>query len=77
MDQHTGFLVSPRDPVALAQRLAVLRERPDIAAAMGREGQRRARQLFTWKRVAAQVAGLYEGMLPADDGEALRAGTVA
>jgi len=77
VDRRTGFLVPPRDPAALAARLFLLHQRPDLALAMGREGQRRARQLFTWKRVATQVDELYESMLPAEQEEALRAGTVA
>jgi len=77
VDRRTGFLVPPNDPSALAHRLFILSQQADLAATMGREGQRRARQLFTWTRVAGQVAQLYESMLPVEDDEALRAGTVA
>lgn len=77
LDGRTGFLVPPRDPKTLAERLMFLARRPELAASMGREGQRRARQLFTWKRVAAQVAQLYDGMLPMEAGVELRAGTLA
>ncbi len=77
VDRRTGFLVPPNDPATLAQRLFVLSQRADLAAAMGREGQLRARQLFTWTRVASQVAHLYESMLPVQHDEALQAGTVA
>ena len=77
VDRRTGFLVPPNDPAALAQRLYVLSQRADLAATMGREGQLRARQLFTWSRVAGKVAQLYESVLPVRDHEALRAETVA
>jgi glycosyltransferase involved in cell wall biosynthesis len=75
VDGKTGFLVPPRDPEALAERLAALATRPQLAAAMGREGQRRARQLFTWRRVAGQMADLYESMLPQSEEAGLRMGT--
>ncbi|HZP86519.1 MAG TPA: glycosyltransferase family 1 protein [Burkholderiales bacterium] len=70
VDGKTGFLVPPKDPQRLAERLAVLYRQPELAHAMGREGQRRARQLFTWRRVAGQVAELYESMLPRRSAEA-------
>jgi len=76
-DRRSGLLVPPKDPAALADCLSLLRMRPDLAAAMGREGRRRAMQMFTWRSVAAQVAELYADMLPAEGDEALRAGTVA
>jgi glycosyltransferase involved in cell wall biosynthesis len=75
VDGKTGFLVPARDPAALADRLAMLARSPELALAMGREGQRRARQLFTWRRVAAQVAELYESVLPQAHGAGLRVGT--
>jgi glycosyltransferase involved in cell wall biosynthesis len=75
VDGKTGFLVPARDPAALAERLAMLARSPELALAMGREGQRRARQLFTWRRVAAQVAELYESVLPQAHEAGLRVGT--
>jgi glycosyltransferase involved in cell wall biosynthesis len=67
VDGRTGFLVAPNDPEGLAERLARLQRSPELARAMGREGQRRARQLFTWRRVAAQVAELYRSVAPQPD----------
>jgi glycosyltransferase involved in cell wall biosynthesis len=59
VDGVTGFLVPPRDPAALAERLAVLARQPTLARAMGRAGMRRARSLYTWDRVTAQLAAIY------------------
>jgi hypothetical protein len=70
---RTGFLVPPRDPEALAEKLAHLQRNPDLARAMGREGQRRARQLFTWRRVASQLLDFYHSVAPQTGGEGLRA----
>ena len=56
----TGFLVPPRDPQSVAERLAELRADPDLARAMGDEGMRRAFQHFTWRCVAHQAGAIYE-----------------
>ncbi len=58
-DGQTGFLVAPRDPDGLASRLAMLARSPDLAQRMGRAGERRARNLFTWQRVAGQLDDLF------------------
>ncbi|UZG45417.1 glycosyltransferase family 4 protein [Caldimonas thermodepolymerans] len=60
----TGFLVPPHDPVALGRRLAALRDNPALARALGRAGIRRARSLFTWERVARQLAGALAVLRP-------------
>ncbi len=61
-DGVTGFLVPPRDPAALAARLVALHANPDLARAMGRAGIARARSLFTWERVARELADVYAGL---------------
>ncbi|MDX3894169.1 glycosyltransferase family 1 protein [Pusillimonas sp.] len=58
-DGQTGFLVAPRDPDALASRLAMLARSPELAQRMGRAGERRARSLFTWQRVAGQLDDVF------------------
>ena len=59
VDGVTGYLVPPRDPVALAQRLAQLRDNAALGAALGRAGIRRVRSCFTWDRVARELADVY------------------
>lgn len=77
VDGKTGLLVPPEDPETLARRLAMLQARPEWARALGRAGQRRAQQLFTWQRVAGQVSELYESMLPQQAGDVLQIGAIA
>jgi D-inositol-3-phosphate glycosyltransferase len=57
-DGETGYLVPPRDPLALAERLAHLCQRPHLLEQFGRQGVKRADE-FTWAQIVAQVAGLY------------------
>jgi glycosyltransferase involved in cell wall biosynthesis len=59
-DGHTGFLVPPRDPDALAARLADLLGDGDRLRRFGRAALREARGRYTWDSVAATVANLYE-----------------
>ena len=59
VDGVTGYLVPPRDPRALAQRLELLRDNPALAAALGRAGVHRVRSRFTWDRVATELVDVY------------------
>ncbi|HEX7022867.1 MAG TPA: glycosyltransferase, partial [Trueperaceae bacterium] len=60
VDGETGFLVPPDSPGALAERLALVLRHPALRDRLGAEGQRRAHAHFTWKRVAARMAALYD-----------------
>lgn len=56
----TGYLVPPKNPTALAERLALLHDDPAHARELGRQGWRRAHQLYTWRSVAERIAIIYE-----------------
>ncbi|SHH41860.1 glycosyltransferase [Pollutimonas bauzanensis] len=62
VDGETGFLVPPKDPDALAARLARLARDQRLSANMGLAGARRADRLFTWERVAAELARVFDGL---------------
>lgn len=59
VDGETGFLVPPRDPEALAERLALLARNPALAERMGTAGFERAHAHFTWSDVAQQIEEVY------------------
>lgn len=59
-DGTTGFLVPPRDPEALAARLTRLLTDASLRERMGRAARDRVEREFTWDRVAARTAALYE-----------------
>lgn len=63
-DGVTGYLVPPRDPEALAARLAMLFSRPDACERMGREARARVEREFSWRLVGQRTRRLYESLIP-------------
>ncbi|OGB23744.1 MAG: glycosyl transferase family 1 [Burkholderiales bacterium RIFCSPLOWO2_02_FULL_57_36] len=72
VDGKTGYLVPPKDPDAVARRLASLHNQPRQAKRLGEQGMRRAYQLYTWRNVAAQIAAIYEAALDSAPSEFLQ-----
>ncbi|WP_459618566.1 glycosyltransferase family 4 protein [Bordetella sp. 2513F-2] len=66
---QTGFLVPPRDPNALAGRLAALARDPELGRRMGEAGRRRVHRLYTWEKVGQALLDAY--------GRVARGGAVA
>jgi D-inositol-3-phosphate glycosyltransferase len=62
-DGETGYLVPPRDPQELADRLAVLITHPQLRAKLGANGRKRVQRLFTWDRVGAAIEHLYREVI--------------
>ncbi|HLJ97675.1 MAG TPA: glycosyltransferase [Gemmataceae bacterium] len=59
-DGETGYLVPPKDPDKLAERLAHLYAHPKLLSVLSRQAIRRANDLFTWQKVTAAVATVYD-----------------
>lgn len=62
-DGRTGFLVPPRDPDALAERLLTLLADRDLRAKFGTAARQRVEEQFVWPIVARRVSRLYERVL--------------
>jgi glycosyltransferase involved in cell wall biosynthesis len=62
-DGETGYLVPPRDPGGLAERLAMLLSNPKLLAVLSRRAVQRANDLFTWEKVARLAAAAYDEVL--------------
>jgi D-inositol-3-phosphate glycosyltransferase len=73
-DGETGYLVPPKDPDRLGERLAHLYRHPKLLALLSRQAVRRANDLFTWGRITELMAEVYEDVLaggqPGGQGEA-------
>ncbi len=70
IDGVTGCLVPPRDPVALADRLASLAADRPLRLAMGEAGRQRADAAFTWSSVADRLVEVYRHAIADCRGEA-------
>ena len=62
-DGETGFLVPPRDPDALADRLAHLLGDRRLLHRFGENGLARVRRAFTWQHVARALSDVYDDVL--------------
>lgn len=65
-DGHTGYLVPPNDADALGERLAYLLRRPQLLRRFSQQAIERVNRQFTWKRISAQIADVYEELLTGD-----------
>jgi glycosyltransferase involved in cell wall biosynthesis len=61
--EHTGLLVPPGDPAALAKAVLRLLNNTEQAQAMGRAGQKLVREQFSRAAMAQQTAELYLELL--------------
>jgi sugar transferase (PEP-CTERM/EpsH1 system associated) len=59
VDGETGFLVPPRDPSAIAERLAYYRSHPDVLARHGRAARQRALAHFSLEVMVRQYRDFY------------------
>ncbi len=62
-DGETGFLVPPRDPQALANRLHELLVNPELCTQMGQAARLRVEREFTWETVAKRTGAVYQAVL--------------
>lgn len=67
-DGETGYLVPPRDPAALAERLLQLLGYPELRERMGATARRRVEREFTWSTVAERTEALYRSVLAGRQG---------
>jgi glycosyltransferase involved in cell wall biosynthesis len=63
IDGETGFLVPPRNPLALAEALQKLIEAPDLRARMGIAGRRRAELYFADAIICQQTLLVYDALV--------------
>lgn len=63
VDGVTGALVEPASPDRIAAATRALLANDDTRIAMGHSGAERVRDLYTWKRIAAQTERSYQTVL--------------
>lgn len=63
LDGETGFLVEPKSPTSLAERLKILIDDSDLRRRFGYAGHQRATKNYTAERYCGEVEGLYNELL--------------
>jgi phosphoheptose isomerase/glycosyltransferase involved in cell wall biosynthesis len=63
LDGETGYLVPPRDPIAVAERVARMVADPTLHDRLSRQAIVRANRLFTWEKVTASLETVYHAVL--------------
>jgi len=58
----TGYLVAPRDPGAIAEKMVTLATKPELRALLGAAGRAHVIEHFTWERNAAAMLDVYAGL---------------
>jgi D-inositol-3-phosphate glycosyltransferase len=62
-DGVTGYLVPPREPTRLAERLEQVLADRDLRRRLARNARKRVEEFFTWTTVSERTAELYEELL--------------
>ncbi|MGI0026168.1 MAG: glycosyltransferase, partial [Nitrososphaera sp.] len=57
----TGYLVPPKDPEALAERILLLLHNPQVATDLGRAGRKIVQEAFSLEKMTQDYQSLYEG----------------
>jgi phosphoheptose isomerase len=64
-DGETGYLVPPKDPDVLSDKMAYLYANPKLLTLFGRQAIQRVNDLFTWTKITNGLSALYEQVLNA------------
>lgn len=75
-DGETGYLVPPKNPEALADRLTHLLSQPLLLKTMQAAALKRVHGLFTWAKVAEAVANVYDEVVTQRSAPATKAAQV-
>lgn len=63
VDGETGFLVPPKQPLILAERIKTLLENQHLLQRMGKAAIYRVNNLFTWEKVALKLKNTYQELM--------------
>lgn len=63
IDGHTGFLVPPGDPAAMAARINLLLDQPELARTLGRQAKEQAFARCGQEKILAQYQALFSRLL--------------
>lgn len=61
-DGETGFLVPPKDPKAMAQRITYLLNDEDLRKKMGKASRKLMENEYSWNRISDKIIGCYKSV---------------
>ena len=67
VDGKTGFLVPPKQPKLLADRISLLVNNRRLIDHMGKQALQHVHQHFTWEKVAEKMLDLYQSILDVEE----------
>ena len=63
VDNQNGYVIEPRDPTQLTQKVLALLQDPKLAEEMGDRGRKLIEEKFDWRLITGQVIDLYHKVL--------------
>jgi glycosyltransferase involved in cell wall biosynthesis len=63
VDNQNGYVIEPRDPTQLTQKVLALLQDPKLAKKMGDRGRKLIEEKFDWRLITSQVIDLYHKLL--------------
>lgn len=58
-DNKTGFLVSPRQPKGMAEKILILLRNHELRQVIGKDARLKVEESFTWEKTAERIESLY------------------
>ena len=59
MERQNGFIVNPRDPVALAEKMTLIIDHPDLGKSMGEKARASVLEYLTSEKITEKLAGIF------------------
>ena len=63
LNDEVGYIIPPATPEALAEKIHLLLDNPDLAGQLGENGEKRIRESFSLERMTEEYIQLYERLL--------------
>jgi glycosyltransferase involved in cell wall biosynthesis len=63
LDGRTGFIIPPKKPNILAERINLLVKDPHLRRTMGREGKKRFDAIYSFDAYSSNVQGILDDLL--------------
>jgi glycosyltransferase involved in cell wall biosynthesis len=66
-DGQSGFIVPPKNPAILAEKIVTLVKDPDLAEKMGANAKQISETQYSWNSIAQKIITIYQEVLSIDN----------